>query len=134
MRRREAWLPAVALAMTSPSALAHDGGVVAVITFTVIATTGLGIVGGTLSGWFGRRLTACMGGTLVACGAGVLGIELMTDGAVAKNFWPNIVFLASFAVVPMIVAYSVTHVVGRVLRGARRTRQEAPDSTAESDA
>lgn len=131
MRRRTAWLSSTEFAVVSPAALAHDGGVVATITLPVIGPSILGIVGGTLSGWFHRRLAACIGGTLMACCAGIVSIELMTDSAVAKNFWPNIAFLASFAGIPLMVAYFIAHVVGRSLRAAKNARQEAPNSTAE---
>ena len=135
MRRRIAWsLVTTATAAASSPAIAHDGGVLSILTICVAGGLFLGGVGGTLSGWFNRRWAACLGGALALCGAVVVGLELATDRAIATNFWSNIGFLTPVAGIPLVLSYWVTHFIGVNLRRAKRTDQEAPNSTVESDA
>ena len=135
MRRRMAWSSlAAVLIVATPTASAHDGGVVAIITATLTGGLFVGAMGGTLSGWFGRGLAACMVGTLVICAAGLVLIELTSDPAVAKNFCANIAFLAPFAAIPIALGYLVAHIVGVMLRGKKKVSREAPNSTVETDA
>jgi uncharacterized membrane protein YadS len=114
--------------VASPAANAHDGGVVAILTIAIVGGLILGAFGGTLSGWFDRRLAVCTAGTLAVCGAAVVVLEVMTDNAIAKNFWPNIVFLAPFAAIPAAFAYLVIHIMAIRFRSSKeaRTGQDQP--------
>src|SRR5262245_18921249 len=121
MGRRTAWLLAAGvLATVSPAAIAHDGGVMSIIYLTVIGGLLLGALGGTLSGRFGLRLTACIGGTLAISGAAIVLLEVVTDSANEKNFWPNVGFLASFGAIPLVLGYLVVHVWGVSFRPANK--------------
>ncbi|HWJ01748.1 MAG TPA: hypothetical protein VNU96_22245 [Burkholderiales bacterium] len=113
MERRIAWQPfAGVLATASPAAIAHDGGVMSIIYLTVVGGLLIGGLGGTLSGWSGHRLAASIAGTLAVSGAAMVLLEVASDSAIEKNFWPNITFLASFAAVPLVPGYLVGYVVG----------------------
>jgi ribose/xylose/arabinose/galactoside ABC-type transport system permease subunit len=82
------------------------------VFFTAFVALIVGAVGGTLSGWYRRPLLVCLGGTLAACGAAILILEVTSDNAITKNFWPNLEFFASCAVIPLVFGYLAAHLVG----------------------